>query len=69
MFPADVSVFHVEVIVFDQSTPLMQHKVLKYGILIYEGDSHERVRQEVVARYDYFDCQRLHKELRVSSHG
>ena len=55
----------VDLVVFGGATPLLKHHILKYGILIYESDPGERVRQEVMARYDYLDSQFLHKDLRI----
>jgi predicted nucleotidyltransferase len=54
----------VELVVFNDATPLLQHQILKYGILIYESNPRERVRREVSARCDYFDSQSLYKEVR-----
>ena len=54
----------VELVVFNNATPLLQHQILKYGTLIYESDPKERVRQEVIARYDYLDSQFMYKEVR-----
>ncbi len=51
----------VDLIVFGSASPLLQHQVLKYGVLIYEGDCRERVRQEVGARRDYLDTRYLYK--------
>ena len=54
----------VELVVFNNATPLLQHQILKYGTLIYESDPKERVRREVTARYDYLDSQFMYKEVR-----
>ena len=51
----------VDLVVFGNASPLLQHQVLKYGVLIYEGDFRERVRQEVGARRDYLDTRYLYK--------
>ena len=53
----------VEVIDFAKASPLLQHQILKYGRLIYEGDSGERIRQEVRARRHYLDGTRLYRKL------
>ena len=55
----------VDLVVFGQATPLLQHQILKYGFLIYEKDSKERVRQEVRSRYAYLDSLFLYKEIRT----
>jgi len=54
----------VELVVFNEATPLLQHQILKYGTLIYESNPVERVRREVTARCDYFDSQSMYKEVR-----
>jgi predicted nucleotidyltransferase len=51
----------VDLVVFNQATPLLQHQILKNGRLIHESDSRERVRQEVAARADYLDTRFLYK--------
>ena len=53
----------VDLIVFGQATPLLQHQILKYGHLIYEDDPAERVRQEVHARAEYLDTRHLFREI------
>ncbi|CAN2041990.1 Nucleotidyltransferase domain-containing protein [Candidatus Magnetomoraceae bacterium gMMP-15] len=53
----------VDLVIFSQSSPLLQHQILKYGKLIYEGDVSERVRQEVFARTSYFDTKFLFKKI------
>jgi hypothetical protein len=54
----------VDLVVFGQAGPLLQHQILKYGRLICENDPAERVRQEVRARAEYLDAQRLFREIR-----
>lgn len=54
----------VDVVVFGQAGPLLQHQILRKGRLIYEKDSQVRVRQEVDARYAYLDTRHLYKEYR-----
>jgi predicted nucleotidyltransferase len=54
----------VELVVFNDAAPLLQHQILKYGILIYESNARERVRREVTSRCDYFDSQSMYKEVR-----
>ena len=59
-----------DLVVFANSTPLLQHQILKYGYLIYEADPKERVRQEVVSRRHYLDSQFLYKLIPTGkSHG
>ena len=53
----------VHLVVFGQAAPLLRHQILKYGRLICENDSGERVRQEVLARAEYFDSKELFKEI------
>jgi len=53
----------VDLVVFGQAAPLLQHQILKYGRLICENDPAERVRQEVRARADYLDTRRLFREI------
>ena len=53
----------VHLVIFHTASPLLKHQILKYGQLIYEADSGERVRQEVLARSEYFDTKGLFKEL------
>ena len=57
----------VDLVVFGQATPLLQHQILKYGRLIYETDPAERVRQEVRARGEYLDTVALFKEIPVAA--
>jgi len=59
----------VDLVVFGQSGALLQHQILKNGHLVYEADPAARVRQEVLARYEYLDTRFLYKELRNSAHG
>lgn len=54
----------VHLVVFNQSSPLLQHQILKYGRLISENDPAERVRQEVLARAEYLDTKHLFREIR-----
>lgn len=53
----------VDLVVFGQAAPLLQHQILKYGHLICENDPAERVRQEVRARAEYLDTRRLFREI------
>ena len=53
----------VDLVVFGQAPPLLQHQILKYGRLICENDPAERVRQEVRARAEYLDTRRLFREM------
>ena len=54
----------VDLVVFGQAAPLLQHQILKYGRLICENDSAERVRQEVQARAEYMDTRCLFREIK-----
>ena len=53
----------VDVVIFSEATPLLQHQILKDGFLVYDGDLGERVRQEVVSRHRYLDTQFLYRLL------
>ena len=53
----------VDLVVFGQASPLLQHQILKYGRLICENDPDERVRQEVRARAEYMDTRHLFREI------
>jgi len=55
----------VDLVIFSQASSLLQHEVLRTGVLIYEADADERIRQEVLARRRYLDEQRLPKMIRV----
>jgi len=59
----------VDLVIFHQANPLLQHKILQYGRLVYERDRRERIRQEKLARYEYLDTKYLHKELGDLIHG
>ncbi len=54
----------VDLVVFGQSSPLLQHQILKYGRLLYEADVSQRVQQEVAARNAFLDTGFLYKEIR-----
>jgi uncharacterized protein len=53
----------VDLVVFGQASPLLQHQILKYGRLVCENDPPERVRQEVRARAEYLDTKFLFREI------
>ena len=53
----------VDLVVFGQASPLLQHQILKYGRLVSENDPAERVRQEVRARSEYLDTRHLFREI------
>lgn len=53
----------VDLIIFGEATPLLQHQILKYGCLIYERDPKERMRQEIVARREYLDTTFLYRVI------
>ena len=53
----------VDLVIFGQAAPLLQHQILKNGRLIYENDPAERIRQEVRARAEYLDTRRLFREI------
>lgn len=51
----------VDLVIFAKGTSLLQHEILRTGILIYEKDPQERIRQTVIGRRRYLDEQRLPK--------
>jgi hypothetical protein len=53
----------VDLIIFGEATPLLQHQILKYGCLIYERDPKERMRQEIAARREYLDTTFLYRVI------
>ncbi len=53
----------VDLVIFGEATPLLQHQILKYGYLIYERDLKERIRQEVAARREYLDTSFLYRAI------
>jgi len=53
----------VDLIIFGEASPLLQHQILKSGLLVYERDPKERVRQEVAARCEYLDTTFLYKVI------
>jgi predicted nucleotidyltransferase len=53
----------VDLVMFGEATPLLQHQILKYGDLIYERDPKERTRQEVSARREYLDTTFLYRVI------
>lgn len=53
----------VDLVMFGEATPLLQHQILKYGDLIYERDPKERTRQEVAARREYLDTTFLYRVI------
>jgi predicted nucleotidyltransferase len=55
----------VDLVVFGQSSPLLQHQILKYGRLIYEAAPRERILQEVGARRHYLDTTFLYKKMKT----
>jgi predicted nucleotidyltransferase len=60
----------IDLVVFSWASPLLQHQILKYGRIVYEADSRERVRQEVTARREYLDSLVLYRILgKDKSHG
>jgi len=53
----------VDLIIFGDANPLLQHQILTYGRLVFESDPKERVRQEVAARREYLDSLGLYKVI------
>lgn len=59
----------VDLVVFAQTTQLLQHQILKYGRLIYEAVPRERILQEVGARRHYLDSAFLYKKIKMRGNG
>jgi len=59
----------VDLVIFGQSSPLLQHQILKYGRLVYEAAPRERIMQEVGARRQYLDTNFLYKKLKMRGNG
>lgn len=59
----------VDLVVFDNASPLLKHQILKAQTLLYEGDLGERIRQETWGRYEFWDTRFLHQEIRTDAHG
>jgi len=55
----------VDLVVFHQAGVLLQHQILKYGYLIFERDSKERIRQETFSRHEYLDTRHLYRTFAV----
>ena len=55
----------VDLVVFGQTAPLLQHQILKYGRLIYEAAPGERILQEVGARRHYLDANFLYRKMKT----
>ena len=53
----------VDLVIFDQVGPLLQHQILKYGKIIYESVTKERIKQEVFARRDFLETRFFFKVL------
>ena len=58
----------VDLVIFNQASPLLKHQILKHGLLIKETHPKDRIKYETIARYEYLDTQQLFKELGVA-HG
>ncbi len=59
----------VDLVVFAESSSLLQHEILRTGVLVYEKDREERVRQEVIGRRRYLDEQHLPKWIHYALSG
>lgn len=55
----------VDLVIFHQAQNLLQHQILKYGVLLFEQDVPARIKQETAARREYLDTRFLFKELTV----
>jgi predicted nucleotidyltransferase len=54
----------VDLIVLNQASPDLIHRVLRDGVVLYERDPGERIRFEVRARNEYFDIKPYLDEYR-----
>jgi uncharacterized protein len=60
----------VDLVIFGRASPLLQHQILKYGRLVYEGNPKERVSQETAARREYLDSLFLYRMIgKDKAHG
>jgi len=60
----------VDLVIFGRASPLLQHQILKYGRLVYEGNPKERVSQETAARRGYLDSLFLYRMIgKDKAHG
>ena len=53
----------VDLVIFGNVTPLLQHEILRNGHLLFESDAKERVRQEVAARFEYLESLSLYRVI------
>lgn len=53
----------VQVVILDDATPLLAHRVLRDGVLLLDRDPHARVRLETAAMLAYLDTIPLRQEL------
>jgi len=53
----------VDLIVFGQSGPLLKHQILKYGKLLADVSTKNRISQEVLARKEYLDSRHLYRKF------
>jgi len=60
---SDILKSNVDLVIFSNASPLLKHQILKYGHLIFENNRDERIRHEVMARFDFMDSQFLCKEI------
>jgi predicted nucleotidyltransferase len=51
----------VDVVSLRQCGLVLQRQVLKYGVLVFEGDSRKRKAFEIISRKKYFDFQPYHR--------
>lgn len=59
----------VDLVVFAESSSLLQHEILRTRIFVYEKDREERIRQEVIGRRRYLDEQHLSKWIHYALKG
>lgn len=52
----------VDLVLLEQASPLLAHRVLRDGVLLCSRDETARVRFEVAALRDYFDTRLLDEE-------
>jgi len=53
----------IDLVILDEASPLLRHRVLRDGLRLVDRDSRERVRFETRALLDYFDTAPLRATL------
>lgn len=58
----------VDLVVLQESSPDLIHRILRDGQILYERDAAERLRFEVQARNEYFDVLLFIERYRADTH-